>query len=46
MDLHAEATVIVTNVRFTHQSDPGGDMTWSADQIRSRTLNTLQESAP
>lgn len=47
-DPQSDKVAIVTNVRFTHQSDPGGDLTWSADQIRSRTLNLnpFQELAP
>ena len=34
-DPESDKVAIVTNVRFTHRDDRGGDLTWSAEQIRA-----------
>ena len=39
-----DKVAIVTNVRFTHRDDQGGDRTWSAAQIRTRTQDKSMES--
>lgn len=36
-DAASDKVAIVTNVRFTHRDDSGGDQTWSAEQIREHT---------
>ena len=36
-DPESDKVAIVTNVRFTHRDDRGGDLTWSAEQIRAHS---------
>ncbi len=43
-DPESDKVAIVTNVRFTHRDDQGGDRTWSAAQIRTRTQDKSMES--
>ena len=43
-DPESDKVGIVTNVRFTHRDDQGGDRTWSAAQIRTRTQDKSMES--
>ena len=38
-DRESDKIAIVTNVRFTHQDDSGGDMAWAADQLRAHASN-------
>ena len=43
-DPESDKVAIVTNVRFTHRDDQGGDRTWSAAQIRAHTQDKSMES--
>ena len=43
-DPESDKVAIVTNVRFTHRDDQGGDRTWSAAQIRAYTQDKSMES--
>ncbi len=43
-DPESDKVAIVTNVRFTHRDDQGGDRTWSAAQIRAHTQDKSLES--
>ena len=43
-DPESDKIAIVTNVRFTHRDDQGGDRTWSAAQIRAYTQDKSMES--
>lgn len=43
-DPASDKVAIVTNVRFTHRDDSGGDQTWSAEQIRAHTQVHPMES--
>lgn len=45
-DPESDKVAIVTNVRFTHLNDEGGDQTWSAEQIRDHAHHTFKEPAP
>ena len=42
----SDKVAIVTNVRFTHRDDQGGDMTWSAEQIRAHAKAQIPEQSP
>jgi hypothetical protein len=37
-DTESDKIAIVTNVRFTHRGDEGGDKTWSSEQIRTHAM--------
>ncbi len=43
-DPESDKVAIVTNVRFTHRDDQGGDRTWSAAQIRAHAQDKSMES--
>lgn len=43
-DPASDKVAIVTNVRFTHRDDSGGDQTWSAEQIRAHAQVHPMES--
>lgn len=45
-DPQSDKVAIVTNVRFTHRDDQGGDMTWSAEQIRAHAKAQIQQQHP
>jgi hypothetical protein len=44
LDVESDKVAIVTNVRFTHRDDSGGDQTWSAEQIRAHAQVHPMES--